>query len=253
MLKALLAISLLISFGCGQSPGNFQNESRLNLADDDRFVLDPWWSYDKEGDPRLSGRHALSKYFKAAKQKKLALNYFRDLIGTNAKIAIRHGDWPKYQPGIFSGGTIYHPAVGKSFDQWNRLDWSSFYNELFHAWWGSSFTKSSKYADARNALLTSERRQHYRRAHPRNPLLAQEEAYSETIATLMIYAYPQYNPEGPESRYFNLPFFVYQKNKTVAAVSHSDRPGFTPEAETTYPNIEEYRVMFRLLFDAAAP
>jgi hypothetical protein len=245
-LKIVTLILLsLAAWSCGQ-----EQPSKLS---DTGFVDTPWWSYDKPSDRTLSTRHALAPYFRAGKEKKLALNYFRDLISSNSDIAIKYGEWPKYQPGWFSGGTIYHPAVNKPFSKWGRLDWSSFYNELFHAWWGNVFMKDSRYAFVRQQILTTERKQHYRQAHPSKPLLAQEEAYSETVAALMIYAAPQYNPHGPESRFYDQPYFTYQTGKTVSPVSHSDRPGFTPAAETTYPNQFEYKVMFRILFDADAP
>ncbi len=233
--------------------------SRLTTADEEvgtdfGLVADPFWQVTKPGDEKLTSGHSLSSYFVAAQAKQLPTNYFRDLISARANIGLRYADWPRYQPGGGTSGTIYHPKVGKPFSQWTGMDWSSFYNELYHAWWGTVFTKSTKYAADRSALLTSERRSHYQRAHPRDPLLAQEEAYSETVATLMMYLTPKYHPELPNNTgFYELSTFLYHTGKTVAPVSHSERPGFTPEAENTYPNRAEYAVVFRQLTDFQPP
>ena len=245
------ALALIVLFGCGKVPSfeaTGSNDSSLS-----ELVETPFWQVNKAGDEALVSGHSLSPYFVAAKAKSLPTNYFRDLISGRKSVNLRYGDWPRYQPGSASG-TIYHPMVGKPFSEWRSLDWSSFYNELYHAWWGLAFTSSSKYAADRSSLLTAERQTHYRRAHPTDPRLAQEEAYSETVAVLMIYLYPRYAPSLPSQKGFSsLSEFVYNKGKTVSPVSHSDRPGFTPEAENTYPNEFEYGVVLRQLTDHLPP
>ena len=241
-------VFVLFFIGCGQSD---DQELQLNSLSAE-FDPTPFWPEEKPGDASLSSRHILYPYFQAAKAKHLPLNYFRDLIADGARLKIRYADWPRYQPG-WTGATLYHPMIGKNFSEWKRMDWASFYNELFHAWWGQVFQKEARFATDRRSLLTRERKQHYRKAHPRDPLLAQEEAYSESIATLMIYLYPQYNPDGPEGRYYALSFYTYNRGRTVSPVSHSEQPGYTPEAENTYPNAAEYRVFFRQLTDHEPP
>jgi hypothetical protein len=244
---AIFALHSVVSLvSCGRR--SHQESELKDLSEN------PFWAVSKPGDERLVNGHSLSPYFAAAKAKSLPGNYFRDLIGENKSISLKYREWPAYQPGIFYGGTIYHPKIGAPFSEWKSLDWSSFYNELFHAWWGTIFTSSAKYAADRGALFTQERQTHYRRAHPTDPRLAQEEAYSETIATLAMYFYPTFAPDFPSRIGFrSLADFGYNRGRTVAPVSHSDRPGFTPEAESTWPNEAEYAVVFRQLFDSNPP
>lgn len=242
-----LAATLSLIASCGEAP---KTASAL-LAEQTET---PFWPTAKPGDGQLSTRHALYPYFAAAQGKLLPGNFFRELIAVNSSIAIKYGDWPRYQPGFFSGGTIYHPAVGKELSTWNNMDWSSFYNELFHAWWGNVFTKAAKYQTTRSQILTEERKQHYRQAHRTNPLLAQEEGYSETIASLMIMMYPRYNPSLPAQRgYAPLADYKYDTGKTVSAVSHGEQPGYDPAAEWTYMNEFEYSLLFQVFVDSTPP
>jgi hypothetical protein len=246
-MRTTVFVSLFLTLaGCSQEPTS-------HLKEIEALVEAPFWSVDKPGDEALTSGHALSPYFVAAKAKQLPANYFRDIIKTRGAIRVRRADWPSFQPGL-GGGTISHPKVGAAFSEWRNSDWSSFYNELYHAWWASVFSRSAQYAADRDALLTSARRTQYRRAHPTDPLLAQEEAYSETIATLMIYLYPKYNPNAASGTgFYELADYPYNQNRTVSPVSHSDRPGYTPEAETTFPDPAEYAVIFRQLTDSVPP
>ncbi len=245
---ALLAASLLTFLAsCGKAP-----VSESLLASDQAET--PFWPTAKPGDGQLNQRHALYPYFSAAQAKLLPGNYFRELISSNSNVIVKYGDWPRYQPGFFSGGTIYHPAANKALSTWGNLDWSSFYNELFHAWWGNVFMKATKYQSTRTQILTTERKEHYRQAHRTDPLLAQEEGYSETIASLMIMMYPRYNPQFPSQRgYAPLSEYKYDTGKTVAAVSHGEQPGYDPAAEWTYMNEFEYSVLFQIFADFAPP
>jgi hypothetical protein len=214
----------------------------------------PFWPTSKPTDSQLDSRHALYQFYSAAQLKKLPANFFRELIAANASVVVRYGDWPRYKPGIFSGGTIYHPAADRAPTTWTNLDWSSFYNELFHAWWGNVFTKATKYQTIRAQILTEERKRHYRQAHRTNPLLAQEEGYSETVASLMVMMYPRYNPSLPDQRgYAPLSDYKYDTGRTVSAVSHGDQPGYDPAAEYTYMNEFEYEVLFKILTDNVPP
>ncbi len=252
-MRRLFLLLTLFVVGCG-SAEKIEDYS-LSSASFADFVDEPWWTYQLPADAQLNRRHVLYKYFVVAKQKKLPTNLFRDLIRANSGVKLSQGDWPSYQPGgAFSGGTIRHPAIAEQPASWKRIDWASFYNELFHAWWQDVFMKSGTYSSERSQLLTSERSKFYRQAHPRNPRLAQEEAYSETINTLMFYTSPQYNPETSEQdRFYALNFFVYNKNRTVSPVSHSDRPGFTSAAEQTFPAEWEWKIVFKMIFGSEAP
>lgn len=214
----------------------------------------PWWPTTKAEDAQLSTRHSLYGFYSAAQAKLLPANFFRELILANASVSVRYGDWPRYKPGIFSGGTIYHPAADRAPTTWTNLDWSSFYNELFHAWWGNVFLKQAKYQTIRSQIFTAERDSHYRQAHRTNPRLAQEEGYSETVASLMVMMYPRYNPSFPSQRgYAPLADYRYDTGRTVSAVSHGDQPGYDPAAETTYMNDFEYQILFRILTDHTPP
>jgi len=239
---------------CALSACGVQSESsELQSSANDEIVEQPFYEVNKPSDPQLNSGHTLYRYFQAAQAKKLPANFFREIIAANGSISVRYGDWPRFQPSG-AGGTISHPAVGKAFTEWKNGDWSSFYNELFHAWWASVFTRASSYATIRSQLLTSERRSHYARAHPSNPLLAQEEAYSETIMSLMTYMYPSYHPNLPNNTgYRTLDLFPYDTGKTVSPVSHSESPGYTPEAENIYPNQFEYSVIFKIMTDHEPP
>lgn len=203
--------------------------------------------------------HSLDSYRAAALAKGLPSPFFDQLIAANAWIDVKKTTGgPSYRPGILTGGTIYHPSVGTVPTKWTATDWSNFYNELFHAWWGNVFMKEARYASLRsrfpgNAALISK----YRAAHPRNPKLALEEAWSETVASTLIIWYPRpyFNGEGQLLGYRNpeLSAMAYKINHTVAPVSHSDRPGFTPEAESIYPDEAEYAALFELMFGRRLP
>jgi hypothetical protein len=203
-----------------------------------------FWQVDMPTDSTLNQLHALMPYMKAAVAKELPVRYFRELIAANAAVVVSEGNWPSYKPGLFAGGTIYIQSASNP-SAWTRNEWSSFYNELFHAWFGNIFMKSGVYASVRALIKTEERRQHYVQAYPSDPWLAQEEAWSETVGTLMITLAP-FN-FGNGFKYVSMADCAYAIDRTVAPVSHSDRPGYTPEAETTYPSAWEYNILFETL------
>lgn len=203
-----------------------------------------FWPVSMPTDAQLNQSHTLMTYMAAATARELPLRYFRELIENNVAISVVEGDWPSYRPGYFYGGTIYMPSSANP-TAWSRGEWSSFYNELFHAWYGHVFKKLAIYASTRSQVWTEERIRHYRRANPSDPALAQEEAWSETVATLIIQLTPV--KINDQVKYPGLDKFGYDTARTVAPVSHSDRPGYTPEAETTYPANWEYAVLFRTL------
>ena len=232
----LIASFLVMLFGasCGR-PLEKANLSSTN----ERF-----WPVSSGSDSQLDQSHSLMPYMKAAASRELPLRFFRELIQYNASVSIVEGSWPSYRPGYFYGGTIYMPSAANP-TAWSRNEWSSFYNELFHAWYGLVFEKQSFYSTTRAEVHTPERMNHYRKAYPSNPALAQEEAWSETVATLIIEIAPVKIDD--QWKYTTIDKMAYVIGRTVAPVSHSDRPGYTPEAENTYPADWEYAILFRLL------
>lgn len=210
-----------------------------------------FWMVSIPSDSQLNPNHPLMLYMKAAAARELPLRFFREIIENNAGVDVGEGSWPTYQPGMFSGGTIYMPSSANP-SAWTRIQWSSFYNELFHAWFGNVFMKLSRYESTRNSIWTPERFEHYKIANPSDPKLAQEEAWSETVMTLMIDLSPVRTPEGT-MKYPKFENFVYSIGRTVAAVSHSERPGYTPEAETTFPAPWEYDILFQSLTMVSPP
>jgi hypothetical protein len=209
-----------------------------------------FWQVTEPTDSSLNQAHALSRYMRAAAGRELPLRFFRELIKANASVTVVEGEWPSYQPGILYGGTISMPSSSRP-ESWTGPEWSSFYNELFHAWFGLIFTKDAAYGSARSKLLTQDRMDRYRKAYPSNPALAQEEAWSETVATIMIQLAP-IKIDG-QFKYGAYDSFVYQIGRTVAPVSHSDRPGYTPEAENIYPDAAEYQHLFEFLVSVTPP
>lgn len=209
-----------------------------------------FWTVYETGDSSLNQSHPLVRYMRAAAGRELPLRFFRELIKANASVTVAEGEWPSYQPGILYGGTISMPSSSRP-ESWTGPEWSSFYNELFHAWFGLVFTKDAAYVSARSKLLTPDRMDRYRKAYPSNGALAQEEAWSETVATIMIQLAP-IKIDG-QFKYAAYDSFVYQIGRTVAPVSHSDRPGYTPEAENIYPDAAEYQHLFEFLVSVTPP
>ncbi len=246
LIRAFLFIFLLGA--CGHPPLEVSEFYEYNS---EAISLEAFSDYSSGG-KGISRKHSLYPYMKAASYKKLPTRFFRELIKAGSSIAVKKSKWPKYKPGIFYGGTIYHPAVGKSLNSWNRMDWQSFYNELFHAWWQHVFDKSSLYTREKSLLQSSSLKLKYKRAH-KDHWLAQEEAYSETVAALMVYLYPMYRPNHGAKVYFKKSFFIYDRSKTVAPVGHSERGGYSPEAARIYPNPSEYRRVFLWLTGRQAP
>jgi len=204
----------------------------------------------------LAHSHVLSPIIKAAKIKSLPTKILDEMVSNNSKISIKKGDWAYYKPGFF-GGTIYLPFSKTNPQSWKSNNWTLFYNEAFHAWWGTVFMKKNKYANEKHRLINnSQLIQKYRRAHPKNPVLAMEEGYSETVATLIIMAYPRVklNEEGDYVTYSpDFTTLYYHKGKTVAPVSHSESPGYTKQAENTFLNEAEYSDLMVWIFNRPAP
>jgi hypothetical protein len=244
-LDAVLVLMLVTFTGCARSDGQAALcESSQPAESSQTAPIQPFWPVSYPSDEFLDPVHALMPYMHAAAQRGLPLRFFRELIEFESSVTVVEGEWPSYRPGFFYGGTIYMPAAQKP-GAWSRVQWASFYNELFHAWYGHVFQKQPRYAQTRALVQTPERLDFYRRAHPTDPSLAQEEAWSETVASVMSILVPTYY-DG-QWHYPVLSSFAYAIDKTVSSVSHSDRPGYTPQAEQTYPAEWEYRILFNLL------
>ena len=237
-LTSLLLTSLIL--GCGRNDASY-----LMLQENERF-----WQVTEPADQNLNQSNSLMRYMRAAAARELPLRFFRELIQANSAVTVIEGDWPSYQPGILYGGTISIPSASKP-EAWTGGEWSSFYNELFHAWYGLIFLKERRYASARSDAWSQTRMARYRRAYPADPKLAQEEAWSETIASIMIQLAPL-KIDG-KFKYPSLEGFAYCIGRNVAPVSHSDRPGYTPEAENIYPDEPEYRQLFHYLTSVQPP
>ena len=240
LVAAVASLILSLLSGCGR-----QSSGHLSNAGVERF-----WPVNAAEDSQLNQQHPLMRFMRAAGARELPLTFFRELIKSNSDVTVVEGDWPTYQPGVFYGGTISIPSSARP-ESWTGPEWSSFYNELFHAWYGLVFSQDPKYAKNRSEVWIKSRLERYRAAHPSDPKLALEEAWSETIASIMI----QLTPLKLDGmiRYPAFEAFSYCIGKTVAPVSHSDRPGFTPQAENTYPDEHEYAMLFQLLTSVSPP
>src|SRR5690606_16467801 len=131
------------------------------------------------------------------------------------------------------------------------------YNEIFHAWWHfrsetdleSYYWHYIRHADNMAA---------YARANPSNPDLAREEAYSETVSVLagmmMTRETAVVNDTGGYD-YINQagipPTQIQYSPGSVASVGHSDRPGYTPQADHIYPTAGEYEIILRIMLGRA--
>lgn len=237
--KSLILFVFLSSCGRDTSPSSVINSAS------ERF-----WQVSYPSDTQLDSSHTLMPYMRAAASRELPLRFFRELIQAKSAVSVVEGSWPSYRPGYFYGGTIYMPSSATP-DAWSRLEWSSFYNELFHAWYGLVFKKQDLFAATRAQVQTEERMAHYRKAHPSDPELAQEEAWSETVAAIMIELTPV--KMNDKWKYPDIANMKYAVGRTVSPVSHSDRPGYTPAAEETYPAEWEYAILFKLLTMVALP
>ena len=240
--RAMPLMFCLVAFvvSCGR-----EDVSYIKSGEVERF-----WRVVESSDHSLNQNNPLMRYMRAAAARELPLRFFRELIQADSAVTVTEGDWPTYQPGVLYGGTISMPAAYKP-EAWTKGEWSSFYNELFHAWYGLIFIKEQRYAGARADAWGQTRMERYRKAYPSDPKLAQEEAWSETIASIMISLTPL-KIEG-KFRYPALESFAYSIGRNVAPVSHSDRPGYTPEAENIYPDEPEYRQLFSYLTAVQPP
>lgn len=239
------AIALMLCFTTLLASCGRETVSHLKNEENERF-----WRVTEPSDQSLNQNNPLMRYMRAAAARELPLRFFRELIQADSAVTVTEGDWPTYQPGILYGGTISIPAANKP-EAWTNGEWSSFYNELFHAWYGLIFLKDQRYASARSDAWSQSRMDLYRKAYPADPKLAQEEAWSETVASVMIQLAPL-RLEG-KTKYPKLESFAYCIGRNVAPVSHSDRPGYTPEAENTYPDELEYRQLFSYLTAVQPP
>lgn len=169
----------------------------------------------------------------AAVKRDLPITLFRDIekyAGLDA-VEIFEGEFALYR--IYKNN-IELPKVQfeKKPHTWVPVEWASFYNELFHAWWDLVFEEESIYQEIYSSLK-EQYYDKYNKAFPSNPMVALEEAYSETASSVILL------------KANKVKTLSYKINYTVASVGHSDRPGYTPEAEKIYPSRLEYSYLFK--------
>ncbi len=201
----------------------------------------------------------LESFYQEAKKRGFPTLFFDELKARNAWIVVKNtSGGAQYRRGMISGGTIYVPSAEKELEKWTSVDFSNFYNELFHAWWDKVFLVDKKYESERQKLFGDKNREEkYNRAFPGDPRRAQEEAYSETVATLMIYIagrrYVDPKTQRVKEKPLDLNQLYYRTDFSVSPVSHSDVPGYTEASENIYPDEEEYDWLFEKMFNRRAP
>lgn len=203
--------------------------------------------------------HVFDRYISAARARFLPTKILQEVVAANASIAIKStSGGPSYKPGYFYGGTIYLPYAKKAPSKWTTIEWTNFYNEAFHAWWGTVFVKNAKYKSLKSRLFSDTMlMRKYKRANPRSPKLAMEEGYSETVASTILLANPRIRVDPDTGRHVRVPYkyetLYYKKGQTISAVSHSDRPGYTAAAENIYPDEREFNYITNWIFGKDAP
>ncbi len=178
--------------------------------------------------------HSLSSLSIEVKRKGLPAVFFKDIQ------QFRHWHTLRIQPGQHDSYLPWSKSIilnesqfYRTASEWASRDWADFYNELFHAWWDLIFSREPIHRDLYQSLTTTYREK-YRRAHPSNPILAQEEAYSETVSAISLLIAGSVSVNR----------LYYRLNFTVEPVGHSENPGFTELAEEIYPDSSEYTHIF---------
>lgn len=172
----------------------------------------------------------------AAFERGLPGRFFLDIRKDYGKgwIRIEGSDWARYYP---SQNLIQVPLsmAKRSPKQWNALEWSQFYNELFHAWWDEVFQKRFQYENDRAYL----RERLFRYDSTGDSRLAQEEGLSETVSSVVLLF----------ANHVPVEKLIYKKDWSVSAVSHSeDLAKFHASAEDIYPSPGEYEMLLKWLF-----
>jgi hypothetical protein len=132
----------------------------------------------------------------------------------------------------------------RKVSEWTGTIWADFYNELFHAWWNEVFLRESFYArtaELINCFLPRYRVGNWLMAH-----IAQEEAYSETISSVILLLANKVSFER----------LYYQKEWTVVPVDHGESGGwfgFSKAQQNIYPSPQEYDILLRWLIGRNAP
>lgn len=175
----------------------------------------------------------------AALERGLPGRFFLDIRKDYGKgwIRIEGSDWARYYP---SQNLIQVPLsmIRRSPKEWSALEWSQFYNELFHAWWDEVFQKRSLYENDRTYL----RARLFRYESTGDSRLAQEEGLSETVASVILLV----------ANHIPIERLVYKKDWSVSAVSHSEGLAkFHASAEEIYPSPGEYELLLKWLFGTA--
>jgi len=206
---------------------------------------------DSSGQDRACGpegselTNTIESIREAAKKKGLPTKLFDELAGKGkgespSAIVITGGIAPSYG-GIFSNKiTLPESQYEKPAAERDKAQWSTFYNELFHAWWDNVFEESIYYNKEYDRLVTKGFYEEIYKPANDDWAKAMEEAYSETVGAMIMAKL------GGRSTHYDL-------NYTVEAVGHSDRPGYNPEAEDIYPGKWEYRDLHIWVFGTKPP
>jgi len=178
----------------------------------------------------------------AAKVRGLPMRFFREISAWNGwdRVTIGTSDAARYYPWS-NRIELPESQTAKPPTHWGVIDWANFYNELFHAWWDNVFLPGEIYKPTRARLAILRKR--YAIACPDDPALAQEEAFSETTSALVLYL----------ANKVPLSDLAYDTSRTVGAVGHGERPGFSATADETYLSEEEYAMIFRWLTGTNPP
>lgn len=242
----------------------------------DHLANQPFWPLTC---PNPDRQNSLYRYYLAAINRKLPVSFFCELMSSDVNIEIINGDFFRFvPPTMLSNGKIQiaASASGKKPEEWGKMIWSGFYNELFHAFWNSVFLKDVKYSPLRQKLLSKKNLQRYEHAISKDFEVALEEGLSETISR-WIASINIPDVENNSFRYPTLSFYKYWPGETVMSVSHYEQvqsitiygkkienkminnllkgraAQYLPAAEYTYPSKTEYSAIFKIFFGQNPP
>lgn len=214
----------------------------------------------------LGGEPTFQDIGKAALFSDLPIILFEDITQHVSFVSIERSESHSYQAGVFPTIRIPEDQYETSPRVWSSIQWADFYRSLFHAWWDLHFSGHKADWERR---ITAENLSTYRAANSSQPQLAQEYAYAETIAALiLVYLSEKARLEALALKETNLDVrdrllgslqhdalesLEYKKNRTVEPVGHSEESGFTKRAENIFPGRQEYRFLFYSVFGRVDP
>ncbi|NOX55752.1 MAG: hypothetical protein GXP27_15185 [Planctomycetes bacterium] len=196
--------------------------------------IGPYWA---PGAGSAARRLTLESVRAAAADKELPTRLFDEVLRYHdSSVEIVCGKSPSYSR---LSNTIFIPKnmYDESPSRWLPSEWGQFYNELFHAWWDIVFEEQRPCREEHQKLIQNYVSK-YRKANQWFPEHAQEEAYSETVHSVIT----------SWAGYHTWDRLKYLRDDTVMPVSHSRLIGFSTEAEAIYPDRAEYERLLRWLF-----